>query len=516
MSTVALMLFWLSQVPDPNGEGLVASALRNERSTILDQEATRLTRLAGTLTADGRADDASLVLKRVPRPPARDGAIAFTPLPELVPAALKGHGLASLAPKDLGKTHWLEAASKIEEETSRSLFRLADEAATTHPGHYALADACLRDVLARQPDHPEARRLMGFEPFQGGWATPYAAERIKAGMTFHAVYGWVKKAWVPHLEKGELPARGGGETWLSAEQADAQRREFANGWEISTEHFGIKTNVPLSEAIRFGQRLEALHEVFEALLADVIGDRLPLARRYRNPKLVREPGTLPHLVSYYATKDEYVEVLRPLKGEGIAGTLGIYLPSARPKGTRGRAYFFRDLDGQIDVFATLCHEVSHQLLFESEIGGPSDYRKNLGNYWVFEGLGTFFESLTFQQDGTLTIGGLRAVRLKEAQRTFTAKADLVPLPAFVRLDMSRFNADPEIFRNYQQANALATFLMCGEQGAYRDGFLDYVRDAAKGLLRQPSNRSLEARIGKPLAEIEDELIAYLSLGRPGR
>ncbi len=148
--------------------------------------------------------------------------------------------------------------------------------------------------------------------------------------------------------------------------------------------------------------------------------------------------------------------------------------------------------------------------------GPQDFLKNVGNYWVFEGMGTFFESLTFQRDGTLTIGGLHGRRLEEAQRTFRSKDDLVPLPAFVRMDAAHFDKKPAIYRHYQEGNALATFLMTGEQGAYRDGFLAYVKDGAKGLIRQPSNRSLEARIGRPLREIEDELIAYLHGRGAGR
>ncbi len=319
-SSAALVFLWLAQVPDPNAGDLVASALKNERTTILDQEATHLSKLAATLAAEGRIDVATLVRQKLPSPPPRDGTIVFRPLPEVVPAP-------SGKPPS---TPWPDAASKIEEETCKALFKLADEAATTHPGHYALAETCLRDILARQPNHPQARRLLGFEPYQGGWATPYAAGKLGAGMTFHEVYGWVKKSWVSHLEKGELPARGpngASETWLPAAEADAQRREFARGWEISTEHFGIKTNVPLSEAIHFGHRLELLHELFEFLMADVIGEKLPLAARFKNPKLVREFGATPHIVWYFATRDEYVDAIGPLQGEEVATTtLGIYLP----------------------------------------------------------------------------------------------------------------------------------------------------------------------------------------------
>ena len=65
--------------------------------------------------------------------------------------------------------------------------------------------------------------------------------------------------------------------------------------------------------------------------------------------------------------------------------------------------------------ATLYHEVSHQLLFESA-GRRTTIERNVGNYWVFEGLGTYFETLTAEPDGSLRIGGLVGPRIDEARR----------------------------------------------------------------------------------------------------
>ena len=47
------------------------------------------------------------------------------------------------------------------------------------PPRLALADACLRDVIARDPGHAEAHRLLGFVPHEGGWATPFAASAVE-------------------------------------------------------------------------------------------------------------------------------------------------------------------------------------------------------------------------------------------------------------------------------------------------------------------------------------------------
>ena len=499
------------QVPSPTAPAKVSGALHSEHRAIIDGESASLIAIATKLAADGLKDQASEVRNLTARAPSPDGAIRFLPLAEIVPGVTKG--LDSIPN---GRTaSWRGEVSAVRTRAAQDLFDLAKRAARSNPKHFALADRCLRDVIARSPDHPEARRFLGFVSYREGWATPFAVSQVKAGMTPHPVYGWVKSSWVPHLEKGELPARGGlpnQETWLPAEQADEQRREFAQGWEISTEHFQIKTNARLSEAIVFGRSLEILHEVFESLFADVIGDNLPLARRLISATTVDEVASEAHQISYFATRDEYISHVRPLQGDDVEESLGIYIRSQKGKRGRGRAFFFRDPNGQLDVTATLHHEVSHQLLFESGVAGPNDFLKNVGNYWVFEGLGTFFETLTASKEGEVQIGGLVGPRLNEARRVFKDKESLVPLAAFIRYDKAHFN-DGNILRHYQQANALATFLMSARAGAYREGFLDYVRSACKGTLKRATGKSLEDRVDRSASALEDELIAYLGTGR---
>ena len=242
-------------------------------------------------------------------------------------------------------------------------------AAKSDRPQYSLASVCLRAVLERNPEHKEARRLLGYVPYQGGWARPFAVAELRKGNVNHPTYGWVSSDWVPHLDRGELPApfaRGQKARWLPAEEADRLRAGWERPWKFATEHFEIRTNVPLNEAISFGRRLEAFHDLFMALLADILGEDLALVRRFKDPSLVGDgqPTAKLHQVYYFASKEEFVEKLRPLKGPEIADSLGFYDP---PKSGHGRepAYFFRDPGGQIPVTATLYHEVSHQLLFET-------------------------------------------------------------------------------------------------------------------------------------------------------
>lgn len=502
---LAGMLFVPLQVPSPFAAEKQGRALESSRRAVLAQEMDELIALAGRLEREGDAAGASLVRTRLPRPSAPDGATRFVPLPDVA------------EPRTAPKAGSPEArADAIRRQSAARLFELARQAAAVSPPRYALANLCLHAVVERQPDHAEARRLLGYVSYEGGWARPFAVKQFEAGYIDHPVFGWVKADWKPHLERGELPSppsRSGKVRWLLTDEADRLRAGWSPPWKIYTQHFQIQTNVPLAEAISFGRRLERFHDLFMALMADVQGDLSPLARRFRNPKMVGEGDPPPklHVVYYFASRDEYLAKLIPRYGRGIEESLGFYDP---PRNSSGRqpAYFFRDPDGDLPVTANLYHEVSHQLLFET--AGPNRYTRNHGNYWVFEGLGTYFETVMPQPDGSIEVGGRVGRRMEEAIKSLADKQRVIPLDRFVGYDEAAFShPDPLIYLRYQEAMALTTFLMQWHDGAYRDGFLDYVRDAYHGSIKRTTGRSLEDRVGASFETLEPQLLDFLRQSR---
>ena len=163
------------------------------------------------------------------------------------------------------------------------------------------------------------------------------------------------------------------------------------------------------------------------------------------------------------------------------------------------------------VTATLYHEVSHQLLFET--AGPNAYTRNVGNYWVFEGLGTYFETIVPQPDGSLEVGGLAGPRIEVAIKALVAQQQLIPLAEFIALDQNAFNRQSEIHLHYQQAMALTVFLMQWHDGTYRDAFLDYVRDAYRGRIKHGAGRILQSRLGQPYATLDSQFLDFLKNGQ---
>jgi Protein of unknown function (DUF1570) len=495
-------LFFVLQVPPPSAGSEEAQKLEAARRSIIAREASELNALARELARQEKNDAANLVRAELPRPLLPDGPTRFMPLPEVVEPSKPAP--SSVAPPS--------GLKEIRKRAAAAFFDLAGEAARSESAQYRLASVCLRAAIERDADHKEARRLLGYVARDGGWATPFAVRQLKENNVNHPTFGWVPADWVPHLDRGELPAplRKGQKKprWLAVAEADRLRADWKSPWRFATEHFEIQTNVPLAEAITFGRRLEAFHDLFMTLFADILGENLPVIRLFKNATL--QPDSLPpsrlHQVWYFGSKAEFIDHLSPKLGPEVALNLGFYDP---PKSGRGRvpAYFYRDPDGQIPETATLYHEVSHQLLFES--AGPNSYTKNVGNFWVFEGLGAYFETITSQPDGSLEVGGLVGPRIAEAYQALVVRHEAIPMAKFVAFDESTFRDKIQMYLNYQQAMALTVFLMQWNQGAYRDAFLDYVRDAYHGRIKRGIGRSLENRLHQPYATLEKQFLTFL-------
>jgi len=488
------------QVPPPTSAEAAAGELERAARAISTREADALRALAAKLETKGENKAAERVRGLLPKP-TRGTATRFAPLLDVVEPR---SGLASPSVE----AGWEAELHAIRSAAGEDLFELAKKAAEAVPPQMARADRLLRETLARLPDHAETRRLLGYVRHEGGWARPFAVRQLNDGYVSHPTYGWVPVDWITHLELGELPApavRGRSTTWLPAAEADRLRSDWSNPWRISTEHFQIQSDAPLAEAIQFGRRLEDFYGLFFSQCADLIGENLPLARRFRNTSLTGDGAYRPHQVLYFADNADYVHRIRIDTGADLSGTLGYYDPPKPGKGGRSTAYFFRDADGRLPVEATLYHEVSHQLLFES--AGPNAFTKNVGAYWVFEGLGTYFETVVRESDDSLEVGGLVGPRLEAAIGALRA-GQMTPLGEFLQLDQSGFNRPDRIHVHYQQAMALALFLMQADEGAYREPFLDYARDAYRGRIKRSSGRSLEDRLGVPVGEIERRFKAF--------
>jgi hypothetical protein len=480
-----------------------ARELREELKAIEDRERTRSEELVASLKSEGKEAAAAAASARILAPYSPTAPESFLALPEFVAKASP----PETPPEPEGVA--------IRDSAVKALLALASRASAPGVGRFSLADRCLREALRRDPDHAEARRLLGYVPTPDGWATPFALEQLKAGKVRHPIYGWVPKSWSGPLDAGKLPGlvipHDVPNQWLPADEADALRASFFDRpWSITTPHFELRTNAPLREAIAFERRLEQFHDVFFSLLGDVIGrDRLPLAQRLASARPAGRSVAHRYEVWYFAERPEYADYFRRKfhKEEDIS--LGYFMPpsEARAFKTTPRSYFFRDPNPAIDTESTLFHEASHQLLFES--AGSSKFDRNPGNHWVWEGLGTYFETVRVMDDpDAMAVGEPVGPRMEQARLRLVERGELIPIRAFVALDRAQFEASPGIYLHYAEAMALTLFLMHGENGRYRDGFLDYVRTAYDG--RLSSGRGLDHYLDTPYEQLDGEFLRYLA------
>ena len=149
--------------------------------------------------------------------------------------------------------------------------------------------------------------------------------------------------------------------------------------------------MPLSEAIAFGRHLEALTTCSSRSWPTWSAEP-PAGPAVQEPQ--GEAASRADRATWSTTSrpGRNMSSTSAHSGGRASTSLGFYIPPKRGQGRPGARLLFPRPGGRVDATATLYHEVSHQLLFESA-PGRNVLRKNVGNYWVFEGLGTYFETL---------------------------------------------------------------------------------------------------------------------------
>ncbi|RLT13109.1 MAG: DUF1570 domain-containing protein [Planctomycetota bacterium] len=453
---------------------------------------------------------AESILKQL-GPTAQDIALSgsrFEIMPDFIPKT--GWGMSG---------EWLMTKSiqAVRDSTVEQLWKVARKAAQQE--RFRITDQALRVILRRDTNQPEAWRLLGYLAIADGWATPYAEAQKERKRILHKKFGWIDEDWIEPLSEGQLPVGVDPRTkkvvWGPASQANSAHSSWENAWEIVTEHFRIRSNLDFDQAVAFGRKLESFYQFFFSQMADLIGPELPLARRWRIKTMKPAVSPIVHQVAYFANKAQYVKELTPLEGEVIAESIGYYRrppqnANGRQRGGRGMSYFFQDTGGQLPVEATLYHEASHQLLFET--AGRDRLESNRGHYWLFEGLGTCFETVQVNDGESIQFAEPKGARMDVARKRILEDHVYTSYEVFEAYGQSGFNQQNKIHDHYAQAMAMTLYFMVGADARTRDIFLDYVRDSYKGRMR--GARGLPARLGLEPNTIDESFIRYLKKTNP--
>jgi hypothetical protein len=343
----------------------------------------------------------------------------------------------------LVERQWHDRFMEIRREQAANLFAAAK--ALSAQGEATRAYQLLHEVLREDPEHTEAKRILGYaKDGRGTWALPGVGKLDpQVARMDHPKLNWKARGY----------------------------------WRLETTHFQIVTNHSAREAIEAAGQLEKLaalwRQVFfrywstpQALAARIAGGNGPLARE--RPKMQ---------VVLFKSREEYVEQLTPVEPQ-IAMTVGYYNQAQRI------AFF---IAGDTTVYPTWYHEATHQL-FKEAVSDTVDEPGLQQNFWAVEGAALYMESLD-DHGSYWTVGGCDVNRLQFARYRGLSGEFLLPLARLAAMGRAEIQKSDEIRKIYGQAAGVAHFLLDSQGGKHGEALIDVMtaiylgRDAGDSLVR---------------------------------
>jgi len=361
---------------------------------------------------------------------------------------------------------WYQKFRTIRNEHADALFQHAQELLIAKQG--ALSYQTLHEVLRENPDHADARRILGYASVNGTWRRPGVVTRAKQPRYQHPKFGWPAKTF----------------------------------WQIDTPHFQILTNHSEADGLKLGERLEIVYSAWEQMFFSYWSNELQLAGYFDggSPSPVRKKFQ----VVLFKSRSEYVSYLEPVQPR-IGITLGIY------QFDEEKVYLFHDESEA--AHATWHHEVSHQL-FQEYRSASKEVGLNF-NFWAIEGVAMYMESLRIF-DGYVTLGGVDASRLQFARNRYFTGGFHVPIEQLAAMSRDDIQKSPDIGAIYSESAGVAQMLLDYSEDdtagtpPWREPFIDYLKAIYLGRDRA---HSLVETVKPPATKTYDQLYqAFLTVG----
>jgi len=350
---------------------------------------------------------------------------------------------------------WLE----YRKDHAKLLFKLAKKEIAAH--HVTTAYRLLYEVLHENPDHTEARHVLGYRRVRGVWRQPGSIYRVQRCKTRHPKLGWPANSY----------------------------------WRIQTAHFEIVTNRSAQEGERLAQKLEDLHAVWRQLFVRYWTSEATQATHFQGRRSTISTRRM-HKVVLFRNRDEYIAHLVKTEPQ-IAMSLGYYSQGLRT------AFFYA---GDASVEATWFHEGTHQLFYENRYG-PKDVGRRR-NFWIVEAVALVMESMQRDDRGYYTVGGVEAERLQYARNRTLSGGFYVPLQELTAMGRVTMQQDKRIHPLYSQSAGLGHFLMIYDHGRYYEPLVDYLKAVYQGRDRK---NSLEQKTGTPLKKLDTQYRDFLNV-----
>lgn len=414
------------------------------------------------------------------------------PLPELLPEDASAH-----------QKSWYRALLRLRQSCSDSLFQKALEAAEERRGYDAFQ--IVLTTLYVNPDHVQARKILGYSLVDGCWRTAWELKQLQRGLTDHPKFGWIRKEDVSMYESGKRPFRN---EWITEEEDNNRPKTPKTGWKIETEHYVMETSCSLEEGVRICRRLETFYVAWLQLFYRFT------AQDKQWSFIVSGHGKIPsrrHKVTFFKNRAEYLEQLRK-RENNIESSYGGYFPQDETI----FIYFPAPNEGN-HLDTLLVHEATHQLFQECRPASSNHQRRKnrslpgkRSNFWVLEAFSTYME--TFRVDGDVyRVGGTNSLRFRRARERATEADGLLSLREFAGMSIEAFQRYPDLAMLYTQSAGLASFFLHYDQGRYRNAFIFYLYLVYEEL---DSVNTLERLTKRTFEQMDEEFHRYM-LNAPG-
>ncbi len=428
------------------GMALSAHQLPAQQRTFDVEYRAQIGKLAGRLQQAGHEEAAEQVRKHsFSRDPHRQYAFFPSPARRLKPD--RNGDAAAL--RRLEK-EWYE----LRRSQAERLLSLAGQVVAADPGQ---AYRLLHEALYEDPSSARVRRILGL-PTRSG--RPSSAKAVRPKQP-HPWFGWSPRQY----------------------------------WIVRSPHFEIVSHLRGSAPRQLAQRLERLLAVWRQVFFEYWSDGEWLRDRFAGGTATPIESQRFHVV-LFRDREDYLRNLSGVEPQ-IAQSLGYYVPK------RKTSFFY---SGRERPWATWHHEVTHQLFQETE-GGIADPGER-AQIWVVEGVALYMESLRLF-DGYATVGGYDAGRLQFARYRRLQSGYYIPLEELSGLGRAELQQRDDVRRVYSQCAGLVHYLMDGQGGRLRPGFLRFVHGVYQG--RESTDRLLGA-IGVTHERFDRGYTSFLMVG----
>ena len=365
--------------------------------------------------------------------------------------------------------------------------------AAVEAGHAsdAFRHACA--AVALDPDHAEARRLLGYQRVGDAWAGGYAQQMLKGGF-----------AWRPRVRLDQnrstsrSSSRGCALRVAGGSPPNEDAREHATierGWAVRTDHLLVTTNIDRAAGADLAVRLESLYQLWRQLFGEFAATPDELQDRLAGKQTA---GYLrkPFRVTYHK-QPRRVQRRPPPPTAADRGDARDLLrrPAAEPLLRRRRSGPRHDLPrGGAPVFLRIGAAGHASAWRPPPMCGPSKASRATSN------------RSRPQATAPSRSAAPTPARLQAARHRRIVDEYYVPLAELTALGMTDLQERPDLARLYSQSAGLASFFIDGAGGRYRDAFRELLAAIYAG---RDEPDTLAKLTGRSYEELDREYLEFM-------